>query len=324
MATYSLPPTARPSGTHGSAYGLHAGVTLGQHDVALHAISLCTGAAGLDLGVELAIPGTRIVCGVERNAFAAANLIGRMEARQLDDFPIWSDLRTFSAREWRGCVDLVTAGYPCQPFSVAGKGLAGDDERHLWPDVARVIDECEPGLVFLENVANHLSQGFDEVARDLHGLGFQVAASLWTAAEVGAPHRRERLFALAVHSDRIDIRAIAERCETRWQHVQRRRQAIAVNDGEARSAADADEVRCERLAQEHGTQRGLGIEHWHNADRLRLADAWCGHSPEPGIHGVAHGMAGRLDRLRLCGNGVVPLQAAAAFHELACALGGIE
>ena len=111
--------------------------------------------------------------------------------------PVWDDVATFDGRPWRGAVDIVAAGYPCQPFSVAGRRLAAADPRHLWPHVARIVGEVEPPFVFLENVAHHLRLGFPEVAGDLVGMGYRLAAGLFTAAEVGAPHRRERLFILA-------------------------------------------------------------------------------------------------------------------------------
>ena len=88
-------------------------------------------------------------------------------------------------------------GYPCQPFSIAGRRKGADDPRHLWPHVARIIGECAPEWVFLENVANHLNLGYREVRGELESLGFRVTEGLFTAAEVGAPHRRQRLFILA-------------------------------------------------------------------------------------------------------------------------------
>ena len=134
---------------------------------------------------------------VEREAFAAALLVARMDDAALDRAPVWDDVASFDGRPWRGGVDIVVAGYPCQPFSVAGRRLAAADPRHLWPHVARIVGEVGPPFVFLENVAHHLRLGFPEVAGDLVGLGYRLAAGLFTAAEVGAPHRRERLFILA-------------------------------------------------------------------------------------------------------------------------------
>jgi len=171
---------------------------------ALNNLSLCSGGAGLDLGLELALGSLRTVCWVEWEAFACEYLATAMEAGCLVQAPLWTDLRTFDGRPWRGVVDCLTAGYPCQPFSVAGKRRGQDDPRHLWPHVRRVIGEVEPSIVFLENVPGHFSPGFAQVAADLESMGYEVAAGLFTAEEVGASHRRERLFILAVaQSDQL-------------------------------------------------------------------------------------------------------------------------
>jgi DNA (cytosine-5)-methyltransferase 1 len=165
-------------------------------------LSLCAGIGGLDLGVRLAIPGARTVCYVEREAYCCALLAARMHDRSLDDAPIWTDVATFDGRAWRGAVDCVIGGYPCQPFSVAGRRAGADDPRHLWPHIARILGECEPEWCFFENVANHLNLGYRDVRRELEAMGYRVAEGLFTAAEVGAPHRRQRLFILAHHIGR--------------------------------------------------------------------------------------------------------------------------
>ena len=143
-------------------------------------LSLCSGGGGLDLGLELALGSLRTVCWVEWEAFAINYLVEAMEAECLAQAPVYTDLRTFDGRPWRGVVDCLTAGYPCQPFSVAGKRRGQDDPRHLWPHVARVVGEVEPAIVFLENVPGHLSLGFEQVARDLQAMGYGVAAGLFT------------------------------------------------------------------------------------------------------------------------------------------------
>lgn len=157
-------------------------------------LSLCSGVGGLDLGLGLAVRNARTVCYVEREAYCCEVLAERMADGCLDAAPVWTDLRTFDGRPWRGVVDCVIGGYPCQPFSVAGKRLAAADPRHLWPEVARIVREVEPSWCFFENVAGHLRLGFEQVERDLRELGYVVAAGLFTAAEVGATHKRERLF----------------------------------------------------------------------------------------------------------------------------------
>lgn len=160
-------------------------------------LSICTGYGGIDLGLGLAIPSSRAVCFIEIEAYAAALLVQRMSEGFLAPAPIWSDAKTFDGAPWRGAVDCVVAGYPCQPWSIAGKRQGADDPRHLWPAILRIIEECAPPCVFIENVANHLVYGFADVRADLRRLGYRVEAGLFSASEVGAPHRRKRLFALA-------------------------------------------------------------------------------------------------------------------------------
>lgn len=179
----------------------------------LRAISLCAGGGGLDLGLRIAVPDARTVCYVEREAYAVAVLVSRIEDEGLDDAPIWTDLTTFDGRAWRGAVDLVMGGIPCQPFSVAGKRMGKDDPRDLWPHALRIVEESQPRFVFIENVAGSLSGLLCRIADDLEGLGYRVAAGIFSAEEVGAPHRRERLFVLAdagIASDRPGADARAE------------------------------------------------------------------------------------------------------------------
>lgn len=104
-----------------------SGRASGAGDACLFGLSLCSGAGGLDLGLAIACPGYRAVGYVERETYAAAILVARMEDATLDPAPVWDDLATFDGRPWRGAVDVVTAGYPCQPFSVAGKRKGSDD-----------------------------------------------------------------------------------------------------------------------------------------------------------------------------------------------------
>ena len=162
-----------------------------------------------------------------------------MEQGRIPQAPIWDDLRTFDGGPWRGSVDCVAAGYPCQPFSAAGQKRGAADPRHLWPEVARIVGECAVPLVFIENVARHLIAGFDVVARDLHGMGYQVAAMVCRAATVGAPHQRERLFALAVSdTGRERIGELAEWIE---QHAPERWDAELAHMGEGMGNADGVE-----------------------------------------------------------------------------------
>lgn len=116
----------------------------------------------------------------------------------LDESPIWSDLTTFDGAALRGKVDCIVAGFPCQPHSVAGNRKGTDDERWLWNDIARIIRDVSPRFVFLENVRGLLSSGgFTPVLSSLVGLGFNIEWGVLAASEVGASHKRERVFILA-------------------------------------------------------------------------------------------------------------------------------
>lgn len=174
----------------------------------VHIISICSGIGGLDLGVGLAAEclgvRVRVVCYVEIEAYAAALLAKRMEEGHLDPAPIWTDVATFPgvAGQFRGAVDGVIAGYPCQPFSAAGKRGGVSDPRHLFPYIRRVVRTVEPVFCFFENVRGHLSLGFDAVQRCLQRDGYAVECGIFSAAEVGASHRRERLFVLAHRGSR--------------------------------------------------------------------------------------------------------------------------
>jgi len=165
-------------------------------------ISLCTGYAGLELGLRRVIPNLRTVCYVEVEAFACANLVSKIETGKLDLAPIWTDIKTFDGKPFRDRIHIITGGYPCQPFSVAGKRKGTDDPRHLWPYIERLIQTVRPLWCFFENVGGHLSIGYPSVYRSLRLMGYKVEAGLFTAAEIGAPHKRERLFILAYNSNR--------------------------------------------------------------------------------------------------------------------------
>jgi DNA (cytosine-5)-methyltransferase 1 len=163
----------------------------------VNGLALCAGIGGLELGLRRVFPNLRTVCWVEWDRYAAGILVQRMREGALDAAPVWDDLTTFDGGAWRGRVDLVSAGYPCQPFSCAGKRRGSKDERHLWPEVARTIREVGPEWVVLENVRGHVRLGLDRVLGELADLGFDAEWGCFTAAEVGAPHRRERVFVLA-------------------------------------------------------------------------------------------------------------------------------
>jgi len=164
-------------------------------------VSLCAGYGGIDLGLNRAIPSLRTVAFSEIEAFACANLVAKMEAGLLDCAPIWTNLKTFPWSEFHGRVDILSGGYPCQPFSSAGKRLGTEDPRHLWPFIADGIRAMRPSVCFFENVEGHISLGLREVVSELESIGYKVAWGIFSAREVGAPHQRKRVFIMAYCKD---------------------------------------------------------------------------------------------------------------------------
>jgi DNA (cytosine-5)-methyltransferase 1 len=160
-------------------------------------VSLCAGYGGIDLGLHRAIRNLRTIAVSEIEAFACANLVAKMEAGLLDPAPIWTDLKTFPWAEFRDRVDILSGGYPCQPFSAAGKRLGAEDPRHLWPFISAGIAAMRPGACFFENVDGHISMGLPDVLQDLVGLGYRATWCVASASECGAPHQRKRIFILA-------------------------------------------------------------------------------------------------------------------------------
>ena len=163
-------------------------------------IGLCAGYGGIELGLHRAIPNMRTVALCEIEAFAIANLVSKMEAGLMDPAPIWPDLKTFPWAAFRDRVDILTGGYPCQPFSAAGQRKGKQDPRHLWPWIADGIRLLRPRCCFFENVEGHISLGLSDVIEDLAGMGYRTTWGIFSASECGAPHQRKRVFILAVAS----------------------------------------------------------------------------------------------------------------------------
>ena len=304
-------------------------------------ISLCTGYAGIELGLRRAVPALRTVCYVEVEAFACANLVSKMEAGKLDAAPVWTDIKTFDGRPFHKRVHIITAGYPCQGESVAGRRLGKADPRWLWPYIERIIETVQPVWLFGENVSGHLSLGFPTVYQSLRNLGYKVEAGLFTAAEVGAPHKRERLFILAYNEDSRFTRG-----DISVRQPQRQRQTTT-NTLWISEMADTDRKRQQEPKPiRFEPEQPITISRWPSRPgqpqyeweepRVVVNAQHRRHEPKKGQ--IQTGRAGveytdkgqtqsrlgrtanrtncRVDRLRLLGNGVVPQQAEKAFREL--------
>jgi len=296
-------------------------------------IAFCAGYGGIERGLELAGVNHRVVAYVEIEAFAIANLVSKMETGALGPAPIWSDLKTFPAHLFRDRVGLITGGYPCQPFSAAGKRKGADDPRHLWPHIRRHVQTIRPFRCFFENVEGHISLGLREVIADLEADSYKATWGIFSAAEVGAPHRRKRVFIMADAHPRLIDEPLEKICSRRHPASSR---SSNVADSESKRCEEGGQLRprepekrssgCgsdvadasskgsprEQRAQPEG--RGAGFA--DSGEKKTGASGSVSWSVEPKLGRVAHGVADRVDRLRLLGNGVVPQQAAKAWTVL--------
>lgn len=163
------------------------------NDEGLRELALFAGAGGGILGGRLL--GWRTICAVEYNAYARSVLLARQNDGTLAPFPIWDDVRTFDGRPWRGLVDVVSGGFPCQDISAAGGGKGIDGERSgLWAEMARIVSEVRPRFVFVENSPLLVERGLAVVLGDLAEMGYDAEWACISAGNVGSPHQRERIW----------------------------------------------------------------------------------------------------------------------------------
>ncbi len=162
----------------------------------MNELALFAGAGGGILGGKLL--GWRTVCAVEWEPYPAGVLAQRQNDKVLEPFPIWDDVQTFDGNPWRGIVDVVSGGFPCQDISSAGKGAGIDGERSgMWKHMARIISEIRPGFVFVENSPLLVSRGLATVLADLASMGFDAEWGVIGAHHAGLLHERERIWILA-------------------------------------------------------------------------------------------------------------------------------
>ena len=162
----------------------------------LNELALFAGAGGGILGGHLL--GWKTVCAVEWEQYPASVLCARQNDGLLPPFPIWDDVCSFDGKPWRGIVDVVSGGFPCQDISAAGKGAGIDGERSgMWGQMARIIHEVQPRFVFVENSPMLTSRGLGRVLGDLASMGFNAKWGVLGAADVGANHQRDRIWIVA-------------------------------------------------------------------------------------------------------------------------------
>ena len=294
------------------------------NDGGLRELALFAGAGGGILGGKLL--GWRTVCAVERDAYAAQVLAQRQNDGILEPFPIWSDVTTFDGKTWRGRIDVVSGGFPCQDISVAGKGLGIEGARSgMWKQFKRIICEVEPRKVYVENSPALTIRGLGVVLGDLASMGFDAELGVFSCADVGGVHLRERIWIKATNSS-------CQRCNnsTNNREVRHIHQDEEWNDEENKSERNKWECRSNQDASFNVTDNGserikMGIKKkvyrfsrfpW-GEDVGRVEDLRNRPDlPEPLVCRINHDVAFGMDRLKAIGNGQVPRVAATAWRIL--------
>jgi DNA (cytosine-5)-methyltransferase 1 len=240
----------------------------------MNELALFAGAGGGILGGKLL--GWRTVCAVEWEQYPASVLCARQNDGLLPPFPIWDDVQTFDGKPWRGIVDVVSGGFPCQDISAAGGGAGIDGERSgMWREMARIICEVQPRFVFVENSPMLTSRGLGRVLGDLASMGFNARWGVLGAADVGANHQRDRIWIVG------------------------------------NQVAYASHIRCKRGGESWPSQKW----EYKQLERLLEQVAQTG-IPAGKHNRIHDGVAARMDRLKAIGNGQVPLCAATAWRIL--------
>lgn len=260
-------------------------------------LSLCSGIGGLDLAAEWAGFETAAQCEIDEYA-------SKVLAKNFPGVPNLHDIRTVTNERLAEFgidaaeITVISAGFPCQPYSLAGKGRGDYDERDLWGEVARVVGEVCPRWFVGENTpglfARNNQRYFKRILRDLSSMGYSVGWGIWGACDVGAPHKRERIFIIGNLSD-----AACERCYS--SKIQRSVFA------KGRDAEDARRI-------QEGRMQPKRVCCDFPRERLCTGGEW---EVEPDVGRVADGVSCQVDRLRCLGNAVVPQQAYPIFQGIA-------
>jgi DNA (cytosine-5)-methyltransferase 1 len=257
-------------------------------------LSICSGYEGIGLGLRRIFRNVTEVALVEREAFSVAVLVKEMEKNRMAPAPIWTDINTFPFHLFRGKAHIWSSGLPCQPFSNSGLRKSDRDERHLFPILENGIRKCRPPLVFLENVEGIITTKTKEgepvlkfVLRRLESLGYLAEAGIFSASECGGGHQRKRVFVLA-YSDSKGLEG--------WDSKSLQKYASELSPRKSRTPR---QVPAPINEPQHL---------WESPRTLPI---------KSGLDGATYGVADRVDRTRILGNGVFPRTAEKAFRILA-------
>jgi DNA (cytosine-5)-methyltransferase 1 len=319
-------------------------------DWRVNELALFAGGGGGLLGSILL--GWTPICYVENNAYCVEVIKARIRDGYLCDAPIWGDIKTFDGRPWTGCVDIITAGFPCQPFSIAGKQRGEDDERNLWPETIRTIREVRPRFALLENVPNLLVHEYARtIFGDLAESGYDARWRIVSAADVGAPHLRKRLWILCRESNCQYDDQIGRLCEGETtkpigdgsEMADSECSATGMeeyrNSGQERKPTGTSESEVLRQRNGEGGTEGVRADSEDVSDaqskqsrglfkpaistNTRASGEWWDNDPAdspneiaPRLGRLANGVPNRVDRLKAIGNAQVPEVARKAWEIL--------
>jgi DNA (cytosine-5)-methyltransferase 1 len=307
----------------------------------MNELALFAGAGGGILGGHLL--GWRTVCAVEWEAYPASVLCARQNDGFLESFPIWDDVQTFDGKPWAGIVDVVSGGFPCQDISAAGKGDGLDGERSgMWKEMARIIGEVRPKYTFIENSPMLTTRGLERVLADLASMGFDAEWGVLSAADVGANHKRDRIWIVGKNTKQSRLFSHSmHNGDRRGQQqsksfeekdaipnsnsfgLQEQRQFSGIkqkhnnfsNNGGSQCLANASSI---GLQGQRKYEQSSNTAQSKNGQTTQLeygrsSNFW---EIEPNVGRVANGVAFGMDRLKAIGNGQVPLCAATAWELL--------
>jgi DNA (cytosine-5)-methyltransferase 1 len=260
----------------------------------INELALFAGAGGGLLASGLL--GWRTACAVEIEPYAIAVLTQRQNEGLLSVFPIWDNIRTFRGEPWRGIINLVSGGFPCQAFSTATHGKSTADD--LWPEMYRVIQEIRPKLVFAENVS---IKAITKAATDCRKSGYRTKTLALSAADMGADHNRSRYWLIA-YSD--DSRELLGSVNVQTSRMQELYPSIWQEKPEGWTKESVNERHGLKREGQRKTKRGSKVVALRSTPEP---------TPESNRSRMADGLAPWMDRYFACGNGQIPSMAVAAF-----------
>lgn len=272
----------------------------------LKVLDLFSGIGGFSLGLER-------TGGFETVAFCEIEEFPRkVLAKHWPDVPCYEDVRKLKGSDV-GAVDVICGGYPCQPFSTAGKRRGKEDDRHLWPEFSRLVAELRPSWVIGENVAGHVSMGLDDVLSDLEGQGYACRSFIIPACALDAPHRRDRVWTIAnsnnvLHAGELDAGADFE-ASRRGESADQQEGKTLYGERVWVEPCAGSKVTANSSSQRQQRQRKLKKSKRSEAIGYRKANQsfpTVGRPTEPPVCGASDGVPSRVDRLKALGNAVVP------------------